>query len=195
MLAKEILAAKKTFHLPGEEDLILQSVPLPSGVIGAPSSPITLVRMFLMYFPHKRFMGLLSNTPFLMLCVYVHLYVQICQFWFGSKEQKYHISGIMLVSVVFLTYSFTGERPLCMHTSLFFAALSSLTLYISFCFYDHPVQVILTLHSGDIQSQIEFLSGVTNIKNISKGFVISQPPVLWSQTKLDQYFRPKTHCE
>lgn len=101
----------------------------------------------------------------------------------------------MLVSVVFLTYSFTGEQLLCMHTSLFFVALLNLTLSVSFCCYDHPVQVIQTLHSGDIHGQIEFLSGVRNIKNISKGFVISQPPVLWSQAKLDQYFRPKIRCE
>lgn len=143
----------------------------------------------------QTFYGALSAIPILdALCICTSVYMQICQFWFGSKEQKYHISRIMLVSVVFLTYSFTGEWPLSMHTSLFFVALSSLTLSISFCCYDHPVQVIQTLHSGDIHSQIEFLSGVRNIKNISKGFVISQPPVLWSQAKLDQYFRPKTHC-
>lgn len=45
-----------------------------------------------------------------------------------------------------------------MQTSLFFVALSSfISLSIGLSFYDHPFYVTLTLQSGDIQSQIEFL--------------------------------------
>lgn len=52
-----------------------------------------------------------------------------------------------------------------MQTSLFFVALSSfISLSIGLSFYDRPVHVTLTLQSGDIQSQIEFLLELETLK-------------------------------
>lgn len=47
-------------------------------------------------------------------------------------------------------------------------ALSSLSLSFGFFSYGHPVQVALTLHSGDIQNQREFLSRIRNMERFLK---------------------------
>lgn len=74
MLAKETLAAKKIFHLSGEEDLVLQSVPLPSGVIGAPHHPSPMFKCFSSTFPTNVLWGFVSNTH--SWCS-VHMYICI----------------------------------------------------------------------------------------------------------------------